>query len=139
MFILGGELCNKQWLYGPNGSMVSRILGLKSLNNSYIPVVTNNHDLFHFWSKENLRNFQKVCKYYKHYCLKIFYVFINSFTSLKQSHYGCNSLYLSKKRPIPNLKGFQNHIWTSVIRSKKHLSSKSNFVLFSELAAIILG
>ena len=38
----------------------------------YTMFIIGNHDLFHFWGKENLVKHQKVSKYYGQDCLKNF-------------------------------------------------------------------
>ena len=48
-------------------------------------------------------------------------------------YFGWNSLYISKKSPRPNLKGFQNQIWISRKRSGKYLSSKTNVKALLEI------
>ena len=38
-----------------------------------------------------------------------------------------------RKHPRPNLKGFQNQIWTSITKSGKKLVSKASFSAFLEM------
>ena len=74
--------------------------------------ITHSHASFHLRWKENLLNYQKVAKYYEHDCLQNFIIlFISFLTALIVE----NSLLFAeiffvflKKRPILNLKGFQN-------------------------------
>ena len=62
-----------------------------------------------------------------------FYVFIKCSNFWKQSISLWNLLYLSKKGPISNFKGFQYQTWTSVKRLEKLLSSKTSFLTFLEI------
>ena len=66
----------------------------------YTMLITNNHDLFHLWWKENYVKHKKNSKCYDQDCLKNFIlhfkVFIKSSNFQKQSFCGWNLLYLSK-------------------------------------------
>ena len=72
-----------------------------------------------------IRKFQNIISMI--YC-KVFFCFLclNSFNCQRQSYFGWNLLYLSKKRPRP--------IWTSVKRPGKWLSSKTNFSTFLQIS-----
>ena len=85
--------------------------------------ITNNHDSFHLWRKENLVIYQKVSQYYDQDCLKKFFF---HFMSLLRAPILKNNQFLAeiffiflKTRPGSNFKGFQYQIWTSVKRSEK--------------------
>ena len=59
---------------------------------------------------------------------------------VKNSHILAGIYFIFLKRHArPNLKGFQYQISTSVKRSGKWLSSKTNFSTFCKLVALILG
>ena len=75
--------------------------------------ITNNHASF---------NLKKRSKYYVHDYLQNFillFMFLLTAPIVKNSHFGWNLLYLSKKRPGPNLKAFRYQIWTSMRRMLK--------------------
>ena len=57
---------------------------------------------------------------------------------VKNSHIlaGIYFIFL-KKGPGPNSKGFQCQIWTSVKRSEKQLSSKTNFSALLQISCVI--
>ena len=85
--------------------------------------VTNNRASLHLWFKKNLAKHQKASKYHENDRLENFLLLFKSLlTSLivkKQSYFGWDLFCLSKKCPVPNLKGFQNQIWTLVRRLGK--------------------
>ena len=87
-------------------------------------------------------NHQKVSKYYEHNCLQSFFLifeFLLTALIVKTSPTGWNLLYLSKKRPRPNLKGFQYQIWNSVKRSESSYQVRQILAIFLKLVAQILG
>ena len=65
--------------------------------------ITNNHALFHLWCKVNLVKHQKLTIYYDHDFLENFYLSLMSLLTAEI----VKNIYLSKKRPRPNLKLFQ--------------------------------
>ena len=67
---------------------------------------------------------------------KFFLLFMCLLTALivKNSYFGCDSLYFSIKSLIPNLKGFQYQIRTSVKRLGKYLPSKTNLSTFLQIS-----
>ena len=98
----------------------------------YTMFITNNYNSFLLWQKENLVKHQKVSKYYDQDCLKNFLLhFVSLLRGLifKNSHFVADIYFIFIKTcPRSNFKGFQYQIWTSVQRSEKYLSSKTNFI-----------
>ena len=99
--------------------------------------ITNNHDSFHLWWKENLVKHQHsqnimtivVCKDFL--CILCTY---RQFQSLKSSHiFAGIDFTLLKERPRPNSKVLQYQICTSKKRSKRQLTSHKNFNTFLQL------
>ena len=86
----------------------------------------------------------KVSKNYKHDFLQNFLLLFMSLLTLliiehRHSLVGIYFIFL-KKRHRPNLKCFQYQVWTSLDRSGKQLSSKTNFsAFFCKIVALILG
>ena len=98
--------------------------------------ITNNHASFHLQQKENLVKYQKISKYYVHYCLQTFvflFMFLLTAPIVRNSHIlaGIYFIFL-KKRPGPNLKVFRYQIQTSVKRLVRQLSSKLKFSTFTQ-------
>ena len=102
----------------------------------YTMFITNNDALFHLWWKENLAKYQKVSKFYIHECLlrKFLLLFIFFLTApvIKSSHTLTGIYFVF-------LKKCSGRIWTSVKRSVKTLSSKTNLALLCNLVALILN
>ena len=72
--------------------------------------ITNNHDLFHQWWKENLVTHLKVSKYYDHECMENFLWLLMSLLIariVKSSHIlaGAHCIF-QEKYPTQNLEGF---------------------------------
>ena len=83
-------------------------------------------------------NYQKVSKYYELDRLQNFLLlFMSLLTALivKNSHIlaGIYVIFL-KRRPRPNLKGFQYQLWTLEKRSKKWLSNKTTVSAFLQIS-----
>ena len=89
------------------------------------------------WSEKNLLKFQQVSKYFEPNCLQNFLLlFISLLTVLivKNGHILAKVFFtILKKRPRPNVKGIQYQFWTSLKRSQKSLSIKTNFGAFLQI------
>ena len=140
IFILGRRLSTRLWFYqvlrfswyflissDPHPSIVRQLV--RQL--AYTMFITNIHASFQLWWKENLVKLQKVSKYYDHDCLQNFIWLLRSWLTapiVKSSHILVRVYFIFlKKRRRPNLEVFKYKILTSVKRSEKELSSKTNF------------
>ena len=105
---------------------------------AYTMFIINNHASLLLWWKENVVKYQKVSKHYVRDCLQsnlLLFMFLSTAPNVKkQSYFGWNLLCFSKKWPVPNLKVSRYRIWNSLKRLVKQLSSKTKFIIFSQLS-----